>query len=175
MPHKTIFLDRDGVINIDKNYIYKIEDFEFVNGIFETCNALMKLNYKLIIITNQSGIGRGYFNETDFQKITQWMLNQFKCRNIDIHDIFYCPHGPKSSCSCRKPKPGMFIDAQLKHKIDMSKSWMIGDKESDIKASNDAGISNTILLKSIHENNEKEHKAKFIINNIEEVVNIITS
>ena len=140
MSLKTIFLDRDGVINQDLKYVYKINDFIFIKGIFESCLYLQNLGYKIIIVTNQSGISRGYFSENDYQKLTKWMLNEFNNNQINILDIFYCPHGPKSNCSCRKPNTGLLIEAQMKYSIDMENSWMIGDKESDISAAINAGV-----------------------------------
>ena len=166
MPIKTIFLDRDGVINKEVNYLYKIEDFEFIKGIFEACLHYQNLGYKIIIITNQSGISRGYYDESDFEQITKWMLSQFEKNNINILDIFHCPHGPDSICECRKPKPGMLLSAKHKHNIDMSKSWMIGDRSADIIAANNSGISNTILVKSGYQINASLSKAKFIIDSI---------
>ena len=173
MTIKTIFLDRDGVINEENNYVHKIEDFKFIRGVFETCKYLINLNYEIIIITNQSGIARGYYTLFEYQKLTKWMLNQFSKKNISILDVFFCPHGPKSKCSCRKPKPGMFIQAKKKYNIDMKKSWMIGDKEVDILASNSAGIENTILVRSGHLINESNSKSRYIINSIKESTKII--
>jgi D-glycero-D-manno-heptose 1,7-bisphosphate phosphatase len=94
------------------------------------------------------------------------MLNQFNQQNISILDTFYCPHGPDSKCDCRKPKPGMFFDAERKYNISMQDSWMIGDKETDIEAANQAGVSNTILVKSGHPVDESNSKAKYIIDSI---------
>ena len=168
MTIKTIFLDRDGVINKEINYLHKIEDFEFINGVFEACQYLENLNYKIIITTNQSGISRGYYTENDFQKITKWMLSQFNNNNIDILDVIHCPHQPSDLCDCRKPKPGMLLTAKTKHNIDMKKSWMIGDKENDIKAANNAGIMNTILVKSGHKVDELKSNAKFILDSIKD-------
>jgi len=175
MTIKTIFLDRDGVINKEINYLNKIDDFEFLDGVFETCQYLISLNYKIIIITNQSGIARGYYSANDFQIITNWMIAEFKKNNVDILDVFHCPHSPSSNCDCRKPKPGMFIEAKNKHNIDMLKSWMIGDSERDIRAANLAGIKNTILVRSGHKINESNSNAMFFLDSINKTNQIIVN
>ena len=126
---KTIFLDRDGVINNEISYLHKIDEFVFIEGIFKACQNFKNLGYQIIIVTNQSGISRGYFSEEDFHTITDWMLIQFEINGVNILDVFHCPHSPEANCSCRKPKPGMFIQAKKKHKINMDESWMIGDSE----------------------------------------------
>jgi D-glycero-D-manno-heptose 1,7-bisphosphate phosphatase len=168
MAIKTIFLDRDGVINNEVNYLYQIEKFKFIDGIFDACQYFQKLDYKIIIVSNQSGIARGYFSESDYRKLTTWMLNQFEHKNISVLDTFYCPHGPDSKCNCRKPKPGMLINAKSKYDINMEESWMIGDKESDIQAAINAGITNTILVKSGHIIDESNSNASHIVNSIKE-------
>jgi D-glycero-D-manno-heptose 1,7-bisphosphate phosphatase len=173
MPIKTIFLDRDGVINKEVNYLHRPEDFEFIYGIFDACLHFKSLGYEIIIITNQSGISRGYYSQNDYQKLTKWMLNQFNNNGISILDTYHCPHSPESSCNCRKPRPGMFLSASKKHNIEMSESWMIGDKETDITGANNAGINNTILVKSGHVINEKETNAKFVLESLYSSKNII--
>ncbi len=170
---KTIFLDRDGVINKEVGYLYKIEDFAFIQGVFKACKYFQDLGYKLIIITNQSGIARGYYSEEDFHTMTKWMIEQFNAQNIDILDVFFCPHGPDSTCQCRKPRPGMLLEAQDKYNIDIKNSWMIGDKEADVGAANAAGIDNTILVKSGHIIDEANSKAKFILKSIKDSIQII--
>ena len=170
---KVIFLDRDGVINKEVGYLHKVEDFEFIDGVFDACSNFQSSGYKIIIVTNQSGIERGYYREDDFQTVTQWMLRQFKNHNVQILDVFFCPHGPDSNCDCRKPKPGMFNQANNKYSIDMANSWMIGDKEADIQAANSAGISNTVLVKSGHDIDEANSKAKFIFDSIKQVSTVL--
>ena len=173
MAINTIFLDRDGVINKEINYLHKIEDFEFIDGVFEACLFFQSLRYKIVIVSNQSGIYRGYFSEDDYQKITQWMLREFESKGINILDVIHCPHGPNSKCSCRKPKPGMFLKAKISYNINMKNSWMIGDKETDIIAAYNAGINKTILVRSGHKIDEKNTSAKFIIDSLKQSKNVI--
>ena len=173
MAIKTIFLDRDGVINKEINYLSKIEDFEFIDGVFEALLYFQRLKYEMIIVSNQSGIARGYFTEDDYQEITLWMLSKFKAKNIHILDVFHCPHGPKSKCNCRKPSPGMLIKAKEIYDINMENSWMIGDKETDVLAANNAGIVNTILVRSGHKIDEKNSSAKFFIESLKLSKNLI--
>ena len=150
-----------------------IDDFEFIEGVFDACLYFQNLDYKIIIVSNQSGIARGYYNENDFHRLTKWMLNQFNAKGISILDVFHCPHAPESKCNCRKPKPGMLMEAKMKYDIDMDVSWMIGDKETDIKAANLAGITNTILVRSGHFINDSDSNSKFIIDSIKESNKVI--
>jgi D-glycero-D-manno-heptose 1,7-bisphosphate phosphatase len=166
LNEKIIFLDRDGVINKEVEYLHKIDDFIFINGVFEACTHFQNLGYGIVIITNQSGIGRGLYKNKDFKTLNKWMLEEFKDNDIEILDVFHCPHGPDSLCKCRKPMPGMLLEAKIKHKINMQDSWMIGDKEVDIIAANRAGIYNTILVKSGHEINETDSNAKYILESL---------
>ena len=173
MTIKTIFLDRDGVINKEVGYLCQLSDFDFIDGIFDTCLYFQKLGYKIVIISNQSGIARGYYNENDYLKLTEWMLDQFNDNGINILDIFYCPHSPELLCECRKPKPGMLIEAKDKYNIGMKDSWMIGDKETDIEAANLAGINNTILVRSGHLVDESSSSSKFIVDSIKQSKEVI--
>jgi D-glycero-D-manno-heptose 1,7-bisphosphate phosphatase len=168
MPIKTIFLDRDGVINEECHYLFKIKDFKFIDGVFDACNSFINLGFKIIIITNQSGIAKKIFSKNDYDQLTNWMLNQFKLNNISILDVLHCPHNSNANCNCRKPKPGMLLEAKKRHSIKMSDSWMIGDKETDIAAGISAGIKKTILVKSGHKIDESKTEAKFILNSIKE-------
>ena len=174
MATKTIFLDRDGVINHDMHYLFKINEFKFFDGIFEACQYFEELGYKIIIVTNQSGIARGYYNESDYLKITRWMVRQFKNNDVNILDIFHCPHGPNSKCICRKPKPGMLNQAIRKYNVDLRNSWMIGDKETDMQAAMAAGIENNkILLKSSSKIDSEDSIANHYIDSIKNIKEII--
>jgi D-glycero-D-manno-heptose 1,7-bisphosphate phosphatase len=145
---KAAFLDRDGVINIDKGYVYKIEDFEFKDGIFELLKLLQSIGFTLFVITNQSGIARGYYTLEDFKKLTGHMLDELKKRGIEIKEVAFCPHHPNDKCNCRKPKPGMILDLAKKYNIDLKNSILIGDKLSDIEAGKNAEIAKAYLVEN---------------------------
>ncbi len=169
---KAIFLDRDGVINIDKSYLYKKEDFVFCDRIFKLLKYVQHLGYRLFVVTNQSGIARGYYSEDDFNKLTLWMLDEFEKRDIKIEKVYHCPHLPKDNCECRKPKPKMLKDAISEFDIDPAASWMIGDKLSDMEAAKNAGVKNTILVST---QNKKTHLAKYIVQSLYDIIDIIKS
>jgi D-glycero-D-manno-heptose 1,7-bisphosphate phosphatase len=171
--NKAIFLDRDGVINVEKNYAYKIEEFEFISGVFDALKAFSALGYTLVIVTNQSGIARGYYTHEDFDRLTAWMVDQFACEGVKVAKVYCCPHGPDDNCTCRKPKPGMFLQAQQDLDIDMVHSWMIGDKQTDIDAAQTAGITQTILVESGHDLDENA-TAKYRVNSIFDTIGIIS-
>ncbi|BCG64597.1 MAG: D-glycero-D-manno-heptose 1,7-bisphosphate phosphatase [Methyloprofundus sp.] len=169
--NKALFLDRDGVINIEKEYLYKIADFEFIEGVFDTCQYFQDQGYLIIIITNQAGIARGKYTENDFANLTQWMLEQFTQKGILISQVYHCPHHPSftGDCPCRKPNPGMLIEAQQAFKLDLDKSILVGDKESDIQAGINAGIQQNILVRSGHLIDETNSKATQIIDSIKDL------
>ena len=146
---RAAFLDRDGVINVDYGYVSDIKDFEFKEGIFELLKFLQDKGYKLFIVTNQSGIARGYYTEADFHNLMDYMIKELKKRNIKITDYAFCHHHPDitGECECRKPNPGMILNLAKKYNIDLKNSIMIGDKQSDIKAGKNAGIKQNYLVK----------------------------
>ena len=172
--NKALFLDRDGVINVEKDYLYKIIDFEFIDGIFDICRYYQKLGFIIIVVTNQSGIARNYYTEKDFDNLTTWMLSEFSSRSIEIKKVYYCPHHPDISgeCSCRKPNPGMLIKASEVFNIDLKNSIMIGDKERDILAGINAGLTTTYLFdesKSV-----RVSKANKIVSKLEDIYSVNT-
>lgn len=136
---KAIFLDRDGTINVEKNYLYKIEEFEFLPGVIEGLRRFKEAGYLLVVLTNQSGIGRGYYTKEEYQCLEDWMLNQLRQAGAEIDGIYHCPHLPdaqvedyRKDCVCRKPKLGMFRKAILEHDILETESIAIGDKKRDL-------------------------------------------
>ena len=133
-----------------------MDDFEFIDGIFELCQKYQNLNYLIVVVTNQSGIARGYYSEDDFEKLTVWMIETFKREGIGINDVYHCPHHPDISgpCSCRKPEPGMLLEAAKKHDIDLKHSLLVGDSERDITAAHRAGLEETYLFSPDAKNSE---------------------
>lgn len=164
----VFFLDRDGVINEDSAYVHKSSEFHFLPGVFDACRLIRLLGYQIIIITNQAGIGRGYYSEADFAGLTDWMLGEFAAQGVDIKSVYYCPHHPKAgigdykvSCDCRKPAPGMLLKAQADHAIDLSASYLVGDKLSDIGAGIRAGLKHSFLVRGRYDEQEPTENPRF--------------
>ena len=171
---KALFLDRDGVINKEKNYLYKIEDFEFIDGVFETCRYFLQNGYIIIIITNQAGIARGKYTEDDYKVLTDWMLKEFEKENIKISKVYHCPHHPDFSgeCECRKPNAGMILYAQKEFDIDLGQSILVGDKNSDIGAGINAGIKKNYLIDTGHKITENKYNV-LLLSNLNELIKLI--
>ncbi|MEW7867626.1 D-glycero-beta-D-manno-heptose 1,7-bisphosphate 7-phosphatase [Aeromonas diversa] len=150
MSKPAIFLDRDGVINEDTGYVSQVDDFHFLPGVIEAMQLLKKKGYLLVVVTNQSGIARGYFTEDDFMNLTEWMDWSLADRDVDLDGIYFCPHHPEHgpACDCRKPEPGMLLAATKELGIDLSASYMVGDKTADIQAGIKAGVGKTALVRT---------------------------
>lgn len=151
---KVAFIDRDGVINKEKQYLYKIDEFEFTDHCIDALRHIIAADYRIIIVTNQSGIGRGYYTEADYHTLTDWYLGELAAQQIAITAVFFCPHHPSAAlgryrkqCHCRKPKPGMILTAARRYGVDLAASVMIGDKLSDIQAGEAGGVGKNILVK----------------------------
>lgn len=150
---KAAFLDRDGVINRDVGYIHRWEDFQFLPGIFETCTQLQAAGFRLFVVTNQGGIARGLFTSSQMHAVHEWMEEQFRQRGIRIEKVYHCPHHPEGifadligPCECRKPKPGMILSAQSEFGVDLQRSVLVGNRESDIEAGIAGGVGITVLV-----------------------------
>jgi D-glycero-D-manno-heptose 1,7-bisphosphate phosphatase len=150
---RAVFLDRDGVINVNHGYVHNTENFEFIDGIFEVARAAHASGYKLIVTTNQSGIGRGYYSEQQFNQLTEWMCNEFLNAGAPIEKVYFSPFHPTAGIGAykkddvsRKPRPGMINQAQREINLNLGRSILIGDKITDIQAGIAAGVGTNILL-----------------------------
>lgn len=146
---KTVFLDRDGVINdnrINKGYIRNWSDLTFLSNALEAICNLSQNGFSIYIVTNQSGIGRGIFTEKQLSEIHARMIEQIECADGHIEKIYYCPHHPDDGCECRKPKPGLLYQAANENNIDLSKTHFIGDSTTDIDAAAAAGAIPILVL-----------------------------
>lgn len=152
---KAAFLDRDGVINLDRAYVHRWEDFEFAPGAVDAMRQLKQAGYLLVVVTNQSGIARGYYTEEQYQQLTAQMRQSLAAADAAVDAVYHCPHHPAGSvaplaidCQCRKPLPGMILQASTDLGIDLAASLLIGDKPSDIEAAQAAGVGQSYLVSS---------------------------
>lgn len=152
-PRPALFLDRDGVVNIDRGHVFKSEQVEFIDGVFELVKTANFKNYLVIIITNQSGIAKGYYSTEDFNILTSWMSNEFLKQSAFIDQFYHCPHHPheglgslNTTCYCRKPLPGMILKASQDFNLDLDKSIIVGDNITDILAGIRGKVGNLFLL-----------------------------
>ncbi|PIR32837.1 MAG: D,D-heptose 1,7-bisphosphate phosphatase [Alphaproteobacteria bacterium CG11_big_fil_rev_8_21_14_0_20_44_7] len=176
--HKALFLDRDGVINADYNYVHKISNFDFIDGIFELVRAANKKSYKVFVVTNQAGIGRGYYTEQEFLELTKCIEEKFAEENCEITKTYYSPNHPehgigeyKKECPDRKPNPGMILRAKAEFDLNLNDSILIGDRETDIQAAQNAGIRQKILFNQ--QNSEITTIADLVIKDLHEAIELL--
>jgi len=150
---RAVFLDRDGTINVEKEYLHRIEDFEFIPGAPEAIKRLRSAGYLVIVVTNQSGVARGYFSQEDVDCLHEHIQQELMSRGTRIDAFYVCPHHPtkglnelRMDCDCRKGSPGMLLRAAEEHDIDLKSSFMIGDKPADIEAGQRAGCQAVLVM-----------------------------
>lgn len=150
---KALFLDRDGVINVDLGYVHSAEQTQWVPGIFELCHAARDAGFLLVVVTNQAGIARGHYDDAQFRQHTQWVHAQFEARGVPVAATYYCPHHPTKGlgpalrdCECRKPKPGMILAAAEALALDVAECVLVGDNRKDILAAAAAGVGRAFLF-----------------------------
>jgi D-glycero-D-manno-heptose 1,7-bisphosphate phosphatase len=155
MGHRAVFLDRDGVINVDRHYLHRTEDFAFIAGVPQALQRLQRAGWKLVVVTNQSGIARGYYTEDHYQRLTRHMQALLAKDDVTLDAVLHCPHLPDGSvaayridCDCRKPAPGMLLQAARELNLDLPRSVMVGDKGSDLRAGRNAGVARCLLVRS---------------------------
>ncbi|MGB0626006.1 MAG: D-glycero-alpha-D-manno-heptose-1,7-bisphosphate 7-phosphatase [Alphaproteobacteria bacterium] len=174
-PVKALFLDRDGVINVDSGYIWRIEDFIFCDGVFDACIVARDMGYLLVVVTNQAGIGRGLYTEQQFRALTQWKEAQFRERGIEIARTYFSPTHPdegigvyKRESPDRKPGPGMLFKARDAFGIDMAASAIVGDRETDIEAGINGGVGTRILIEGVEDT--ETTRADVVVGSLAEAV-----
>jgi D-glycero-D-manno-heptose 1,7-bisphosphate phosphatase len=147
--NKAFFLDRDGVVNVEKHYLHRIEDFEFMEGIVPLCLRFQERGFWIVVVTNQSGIARGKYREEDFQKLNAWMVGELANLGVVVSGTYHCPHHPEytADCDCRKPKPGMILRARDELDLDLTRSVLLGDKDRDLEAGRRAGVARVGLVR----------------------------
>lgn len=185
MKNKFVLLDRDGVINVEKSYLYKIDEFEYETGVLEGLKILRDLGYKFAIITNQAGIARGYYSEDDYFKLQNFIEKDLLKNGIKIEKTYFCPHHPdgigkyKMDCECRKPNTGNFLKAIKEFNIDVEKSYMIGDRVTDLIPADKLGFKTVLVetgyglknIEKLKENNLKSEIYKNILDFAEKLKN----
>lgn len=158
MADRAVFLDRDGVINVDHGYTHRIEDFQFVAGSAEAMALLQGAGWRLVVVTNQSGIARGLFSSDTYERFTAHLRAQLADRGVHLDAVLHCPHLPDAAmaayrlaCDCRKPGPGMLLRAARELSLDLALSVIVGDRLSDVQAGRAAGIGRCLLVRSGHQ------------------------
>ena len=166
---RAVFLDRDGTINVEKNYLHKIEDFEFIPGSPEAIKKLKDAGFLVIVVSNQAGIGRGYFDEEAVTTLHQHIQDELAAFGTAIDAFYFCPHHPEEGlgdykvvCDCRKGSPGMLLQAARDHDIDLEKSFMVGDKLAYIEAGKRAGCKSILVLTGYGEKTAQDPEAETV-------------
>jgi D-glycero-D-manno-heptose 1,7-bisphosphate phosphatase len=149
-PRPCVFIDRDGTLNVEKNYLHRHQDWEWIPGSVETLRQLHNAGFLCIVVTNQAGVARGYYEEEAIQRLHSRLDEDLRAANSRIDAYYYCPHHPQHGtlrdCDCRKPAPGMMLRAQREWNIDLAQSWMVGDKLSDVQAGLAIGVRCVLVL-----------------------------
>lgn len=154
---RAVFLDRDGVINVEREYLWRIEEFEFVPGVVGALQRLVAAGWRLVVVTNQSGIARGYYGEDDYQRLTAHLRAELAAAGVHLDGVLHCPHLPdapvvayRRACDCRKPAAGLLRQAASELSLDLAQCVLVGDKLSDVQAGRAAGLSRCWLVRSGH-------------------------
>ncbi|MFH1414868.1 MAG: D-glycero-beta-D-manno-heptose 1,7-bisphosphate 7-phosphatase [Elusimicrobiota bacterium] len=169
----AVFFDRDGTINVDRGYVSTKEKLEFLPGVFEAMREIRKAGYLIVIITNQSGIARGYYTEADYMRLNTYFMQKMKEEGVIIDRVYHCPHHPDEDCSFRKPNPGMIFKARDELNIDLAESFVIGDKVTDIKAAENAGTKSIMVMTGYGREHLKNASPDHTAEGLKEAVPII--
>ncbi|KVK92414.1 D-glycero-beta-D-manno-heptose 1,7-bisphosphate 7-phosphatase [Burkholderia cepacia] len=177
----ALFLDRDGVINVDTGYLHRPSECQFVPGIFELVRAANRAGYRVFVVTNQAGIARGFYTEQVFRAFTDWMLGEFAKHGALIDEVYFCPHHPDAglgeyrvACECRKPLPGMLLRARDEFGVDMARSIMIGDNLTDVEAARAAGVGQVFWLVDQKMETPSSADGYVIVRSFDDVQSVLT-
>ncbi|TWA58814.1 D-alpha,beta-D-heptose 1,7-bisphosphate phosphatase [Azospirillum brasilense] len=180
MPHKALLLDRDGVVNVDHGYIGDRNRFTFMHGIFPLARHAADRGFRIAVITNQSGIARGYFSEAAFLELSGWMLDMFRSQGVELAGVFHCPYHKGGVVDryardsfWRKPNPGMILEAAQRLDLDLSRSVFLGDQPTDMAAAQAAGVARRVLLEPAGEP-PQETAATLTIHQLTELIPFLT-
>lgn len=153
--HPAVLLDRDGVVNVDRGYVGRREDFAFLPGVLAAARRIVELGYRLVVVTNQSGIALGRYTPAAYEALTAWMRDRFAAAGAPLDGVYHCPHRPdaplaqwRQTCPCRKPEPGLILRARDELGLDLAGSVLVGDKERDLTAGRRAGVGRLVLIRS---------------------------
>jgi D-glycero-D-manno-heptose 1,7-bisphosphate phosphatase len=153
----ALFLDRDGVINRDTGYVHRSDQVQFIDGVFDLARVAADAAWPVVVVTNQAGIGRGLYTEDTFHALTAWIAERFSDAGAPIAATYWCPHHPtqgvgdyRRECADRKPGPGLLLRAQRELGLDMDRSWLVGDKDSDVLAGVTAGVGTNVFLEGAY-------------------------
>lgn len=180
-PTRALFIDRDGIINVDHGYVHRIEQFEFIPGIFELTRFVSsELGWPIIVATNQSGIGRGYFDEQAFDLLTRWMCERFRQEGAPLTRVYHCPYHPEHGIGAyradhpwRKPRPGMLLQAADDYGISLADSVLVGDTMTDIEAGAAAGIRRLIRVTDREPEGRKQAPAHTSVADLQAALRLI--
>jgi D-glycero-D-manno-heptose 1,7-bisphosphate phosphatase len=180
---KAAFIDRDGVINEERNYVHRIEDFVLLPGVIEGLALLRRSGYRLVVVTNQAGIARGYYGPAELERLHAHLAGLLSAHGLQLDAIYHCPHHPQGSvpalaveCECRKPAPGMLLQAARELDLDLPSSVLIGDKLSDVQAGRAAGVGRTVIVESGHAlESEARSQADFTAAGLLEAARLLTA
>lgn len=173
---KALFLDRDGVVNIDYGYVHKQQDFVFVSGIFNLVRTAQANDYRVIVVTNQGGIGLGYYSENDFHTLTTWMLSEFEREGCKIDEVYFSANHPRGvvegligDSEFRKPRPGMLLKAKSDFDLKLDECLMVGDNITDMQAAENAGVETRFLFSPVNTPETNGYPACFVVNSLNEI------
>ncbi|QQR80447.1 MAG: HAD family hydrolase [Deltaproteobacteria bacterium] len=177
---KIFFIDRDGTINVEKGYVHKSEDLEFIPGSLEALQRINQNNAKIYIVTNQAGIAKGLYSEKVFQEFNQFFINILKENNIEIQDVLYCPHHPdailqeyKLICECRKPGNLLLKKVLEKEGVLPEEAVMIGDRNTDIEAAKSIGVESYLVLTGYGMREKGSTQADFVVSDLQKAVDFV--